>query len=341
MSDKPKFERLRELVREQILTGVYGDGDPLPPEEELAARHGVSRVTVRKALDSLKRERIVASLRGSGTHVTLRREAFQGALETVVLVAPAYDPFFSAFVQHFEEAGDRNGTLVVFKQERPRAAMASPEFYRPFLARGIRDFVLWPGRGFAGEDLLPRLRGLGSNLVFFDHFFPTEHADCVQLDNRHAIAALVEELRGRGCRRLDYLGWQDVPLSSTAEREAAFREGAGPRDRVFRLAKQGDWAAELEGLLAGLRARRELPDGLVCVNAQLGRAAAEQLRDTPVRLAAVDAIDPVPGAAVTCLAQPLKRMAEKVFECLQDQNRLGARWRAGRHTLRGSLRRIE
>ncbi len=333
---KPKFVKLRDQIRDEILAGVYRDGDALPPEETLAARHRVSRVTVRKALAALKDERIINSLRGSGTVVTLRHAGFSGPLDVAVLVAPVYDPFFSAFFHHFEQAADRNGTMVVFKQDPERSQVASADFYGRFLDRGIRDFVLWPGRGFEALELLPRLRGLRVNLVFFDHFIDTAYADCVQLDNRHAIGALVADLRAQGCRRLGYLGWDDVPLSSTSEREAAFRALARPADEVFHLSKHRRWEAQLDTLVEG---RRRLPDGIVCINGAVGRRLCERA-GASVHVAAVDEMPPVPGVTVSCVIQPLERMAEKAFWCLQEQNRLGARWKAGRYALKGTLKRL-
>jgi len=339
---KPKFARLRDLVRDQILAGVYKDGQALPPEADLAARHRVSRVTVRKALEALKDERIVTSFRGSGTLVTLRRDAHQGALDVVVLTAPAYEPFFSAFFRHFEEAADRNGTIVVFTQESPKNPMDSADFYRRFLDKGIRDFVLWPVRGFADVELVDRLRGLGVNLVFFDHHVMTEHADCVQLDNRHAIGALVDDLRAQGCRRLDFIGWDDVLLSSTEEREAAFRAIAGPADQVWRVSKYGGCEAKLDAVFTRLRRDGELPAGFVCLNAVLGAWVCERLSAwglTHIRVGTVDEMAPSPGVAGSCLVQPLERMADRAFQSLRDQNRLGARWKAGRYAMKGTLRR--
>lgn len=340
MESKAKFVRLRDLIRGQILAGALRDGDALPAEQELAVRHRVSRVTVRKALGALKAERVVASLRGSGTRVTLRRDGFPGALDMVVLVAPTYEPFFAEFFHHFEAAADRNGTVVVFKQDRSRATMAEAAFYRRFLDQGVRDFVLWPGQGFGGHELLPRLRGLGGNVVFFDHFVETPYADCVHLDNGHAVAALVAALRARGCGRLAYLGWSDVLLSSTAEREQAFRSAAGPEGRIFRVSKLGGRDVEVGALFRRLRRTRALPDGVVCVNAQLGHSVCERLRQWrlgDIRVATVDALAPPPGISVCSVVQPLKRMAERAFWCLENQNRKGGGWRARRHAIEGTL----
>lgn len=345
--DKPKFLQLRDIIRDQILAGVFQDGQTLPTEADLCERHRVSRVTVRKALDELKRERIITSIQGSGTLVTLRRDAFQGALDMVVLVAPVYDRFFSSFFAHFEATVDRNGTIVIFKQDTAHTVMGSAEFYGRFLQRGIRDFVLWPGRGFEGEALLPRLRGLGINVVFFDHRLDSAYADSVGLDDRHAIEGLYDDLRrGRGCRRVDFLGWDDVPLSTTTERERAFRAVAGEGERVFLISKyQGEpFAGRVEALIEDLRRARDLPGGFVCLNGDLGAAAAVALARRGVEgvaVACVDEIAPVAGVPVTCLLQPTKKMAERVFQCLADQNRLGKRWAAGRYLVKGALKRLD
>jgi DNA-binding LacI/PurR family transcriptional regulator len=342
--EKHRFLELRDTIRDQILAGEYGDGDLLPTEAELGARHKVSRVTVRKALDELKRVGIVRSEQGRGTRVTLGRHAFQGALDMVVLVAPVEDPFFAQFFRHFEATADAASSIVVFKQDPTGQQMASADFYRRFLARGIRDFVLWPRLGFREAGVLPRLRGLGVNVVFFDHFMDTDRADCVGLDNRHAIRALLGDLRERGAATVHYVGWQDVPLASTAQREGAFREAVGADARVTRLERAKKLAPQVGALLDELAARREVPDSFVCVNSYLGAALCDGLRErdlTAVRVGMVDDVHEPRGVPATCLVQPLKKMAETVFACLERQNRLGSAWKAGRYAIKGALKRVD
>ena len=53
-----------------IKTGTYASGTQIPPEEELAARLGVSRTTVRGALDGLVARGIVIRRHGAGTFVS-------------------------------------------------------------------------------------------------------------------------------------------------------------------------------------------------------------------------------------------------------------------------------
>jgi GntR family transcriptional regulator len=70
----PLYLQLVERVAAAIAGGRLKDGDALPPERLLADRLGVSRTTVRKALDELATRNLVRSWHGSGTFVATRFE---------------------------------------------------------------------------------------------------------------------------------------------------------------------------------------------------------------------------------------------------------------------------
>ena len=57
-------------LRRAIETGVYSDGDQLPPERQLAVAFGTARSTIRKALDQLELKGFVLRRVGSGTFVS-------------------------------------------------------------------------------------------------------------------------------------------------------------------------------------------------------------------------------------------------------------------------------
>jgi GntR family transcriptional regulator len=68
-----KTRRLYLLLRDELLGGAIQPGAALPGELRLAETHGVSRVTVRRALDALVSDGLVERRAGSGTIV--RRQA--------------------------------------------------------------------------------------------------------------------------------------------------------------------------------------------------------------------------------------------------------------------------
>ena len=64
-----RFEAVAQDLRDRIADGRTGPGGALDSEAEIGRRHGVSRVTVRRALETLRDEGLVASRAGSGWYV--------------------------------------------------------------------------------------------------------------------------------------------------------------------------------------------------------------------------------------------------------------------------------
>lgn len=80
MPDVPeggKARRVYLLLRGEVAGGDLRPGDTLPGEDRLAARFGVSRVTVRRALKALAEEGLITRRAGAGTVVCDR--GFAGA----------------------------------------------------------------------------------------------------------------------------------------------------------------------------------------------------------------------------------------------------------------------
>jgi GntR family transcriptional regulator len=68
-SEIPLFYQLFVALRDAILSGVYQPGDKLPSESELCAGYGISRTTVRYAIDRLVSDGYVHRRHGKGTFV--------------------------------------------------------------------------------------------------------------------------------------------------------------------------------------------------------------------------------------------------------------------------------
>jgi GntR family transcriptional regulator, transcriptional repressor for pyruvate dehydrogenase complex len=67
---KKVSSQIAAQLRSSILNGDFSTGDRLPPERELAVLFGVSRPTVREAINTLQSAGLVASVQGGGTLVT-------------------------------------------------------------------------------------------------------------------------------------------------------------------------------------------------------------------------------------------------------------------------------
>jgi GntR family transcriptional regulator len=72
-TDQPKYRQLADTLRAAIEQGRYGPGDALPSEPQLSREHGMSRPTVVRAIDLLRRDGLVESHQGRGTFVVGER----------------------------------------------------------------------------------------------------------------------------------------------------------------------------------------------------------------------------------------------------------------------------
>jgi GntR family transcriptional regulator len=63
----PLYHRVYVILLQKITDGSFPEGRPMPGEDELALGFGVSRVTIRKAIERLGREGLVLRQRGRGT----------------------------------------------------------------------------------------------------------------------------------------------------------------------------------------------------------------------------------------------------------------------------------
>lgn len=73
-SHAPLYRQMQDALRRGIETGALGPREALPPERDIAAEFGMSRITVRKAIKGLVEDGLLISRHGAGTFVGGRVE---------------------------------------------------------------------------------------------------------------------------------------------------------------------------------------------------------------------------------------------------------------------------
>jgi GntR family transcriptional regulator len=76
----PLYLQLQRRIADAVAAGRLSPGDSLPPERDMAALTGLSRVTIRKAVEGLVTQGHLVQKRGSGTFVAPRVERMEQAL---------------------------------------------------------------------------------------------------------------------------------------------------------------------------------------------------------------------------------------------------------------------
>lgn len=70
LSPVPLYTQIRELLRTRILEGAYKSHQQMPSESEMVSAFGVSRITIRQALNDLQKEGLIFKIHGKGTFVS-------------------------------------------------------------------------------------------------------------------------------------------------------------------------------------------------------------------------------------------------------------------------------
>ncbi|WP_291785386.1 GntR family transcriptional regulator [Cecembia sp.] len=83
-----KYRELQQLLKSQIIKGVFKEGDLLPSENELSSVHDMTRTTVRHALQKMEKEGYIIKKKGKGSIVNLKKKrlgllSFKGFSEVI------------------------------------------------------------------------------------------------------------------------------------------------------------------------------------------------------------------------------------------------------------------
>ena len=168
----PLYEQAAEALRRDIRNGVYDAKYRLPTEEDLSAKYGISRITVRHALTELVREGLVERKQGKGTFIcrpTMHKDLKRSGV---------------SFTELCESNGKRAGAKLlaggIETISNPRVA--------EWLGLNIGDEVLRIKRIRYADDV---------PCVIEDNYFPPSFRDLLSIDLDHdSIYQWLREKRG-------------------------------------------------------------------------------------------------------------------------------------------------
>ncbi len=331
-----RYLELRNELCRKIYEGVYQSGERIPSERQMAEEYGMSRITVRKALDLLEDEDLIVREVGNGTKITLKNHGNQTMLDMVALVAPSKNPFFVEFIAEFQKCAWEHDTLLLYI-EVPENTVLEDCLYRLY-RKDIRNAVVWPDDQQIDGDKLLRLRSIGMNLVFFDTDAAYPYADSVFLDNEDAVETLFRAGE-KGCKEFLYVGWDNLGVSNIRKREKAY-VSICPEGKVQRVPWRRDRKISSSDLEKIKIQAEGMEHGLIlCGAGEIGMQVLEVL-EQQVQNIVVAVIDEFEGAgkySFLLYNQDLHASAEKIFSCLNRQILEGVRWKAEICPIKGRI----
>jgi GntR family transcriptional regulator, arabinose operon transcriptional repressor len=268
-----RYQAIREAIRKEIESGVYGAGVRLPSDAELGSRFDVSRLTVIRALRELEQRGIVQRRAGSGTYV---REAAAGPQTRVFgLLMPdvgdgeVFQPISRGIVRAGETLHHRLlwGNAPDSWSDKERQA---EELCRYFIERKVDGVFfapveLTPDQYAVNERIVESLAAVRIPIVLVDRCFKPyperSRYDLVGIDNHRAGFRMTRHLLADGARRIAF-AFRPGSAATVDARKAGYREamrlaGLPPMD----FPTDGNDFDLIKKLWEELR-----PDGLVCAN---------------------------------------------------------------------------
>lgn len=106
MDKRLKYYDLMEQLHGKIMSGEIRPGEKLPSENELSAEYGVSRQTVRKALQILQNEGYIYAEHGRGTFCSEMLRHTTPSKNIAVVTTYLSDYIFPRIVQGIEPGAD-------------------------------------------------------------------------------------------------------------------------------------------------------------------------------------------------------------------------------------------
>jgi GntR family transcriptional regulator len=165
----PLYHRIFQTLQEEILAGAYDAEAALPSDKQLEARFGVSRITIRRALDELARLGLVSRAKGKATSVPDRR-------------APIFADVDDELGNMLAAISNLRTKVINFRWRRADAVLAD-KLHVP-----EREKLLW----------IARLRSRPSGPVMFSSLYlPLWAAEGLTREDL-AAHAIVDLLRERG-----------------------------------------------------------------------------------------------------------------------------------------------
>ena len=197
-----KYGDLIHYLENLIAEGKLNAGDRLPSENELTERFGISRQTVRKAIELLEEQGTVRRVRGSGTYVSFdRRENLERRNRIAVMTTYVESYIFPKTIQGIEKILFERGYSVQIsftnntleREKNVLTDLINRDDVAGIIVEGTKSGLPNPNLY-----LYRQLMNRKIPIVFINTFYPELAVPHVSLNDVKAAETAVNYLIGKG-----------------------------------------------------------------------------------------------------------------------------------------------
>lgn len=207
-----KYQTVAHTIKEKIDAGIYKSGEQIPTEQEMIRLFGVSRQSVRRAIQYLESLGLLKSVQGSGTFVT--ENTGSPSNKIALILTNCEDHIFPAIIHGMHNILEESGYIInLFVTDNK----VSKEYniLKTIEDKNYAGILLSSTRG-----ILPRARDqkIDSLLsktpcIMLDSYYPGYNLPYIAIDDERGGYMATEYLINNGHKKIAYIGRADYMQS--------------------------------------------------------------------------------------------------------------------------------
>lgn len=220
------YMQLVQFFRDHIASGDWPANAQIPTELALAGTYGVSRNTIRQAMNMLVQDGLLERTQGRGTFVRTPSSAPMPDAQRAtarekrigVVLSHAGDQLNMEILIGVEQACRSRGYELSFSYSNDNGELQQRDVAR-LRAGGVCGFILFPLSDEEESQAITQLHADGLPLVLVDRYLPTLETDYVGVDNVNGGYRATEHLLILGHRRIGFAHQRIGGLTTSSVRE--------------------------------------------------------------------------------------------------------------------------
>ncbi len=241
----PLHQKLRKAIFDQIMDGTLQPGETLPSERAMKEHFGLSRATVRQAVNNLIQDGFLQSIAGTGTFVLEPPvKPSSSGLIGLITSSPNFNFFYPQLTAAFNHRIRQSGHGLVMSLHNEQADLLE-DMVEELLAQNVIALAITPPRYGDMSSTLSRLRRLNVPVVCIGRAVTSKGIDIIATDNQAIGYEATRHLIDLGHKHIVYIGL--MGYSTGDERVAGYRQAMNDAElppHIYQLKEEAEFLSE-------------------------------------------------------------------------------------------------
>jgi len=228
-SSIPRYYQLKKILQSQIKRGKYKLGDKISSENELVEKYGISRPTVRQALNELVQEEWLYKERGRGTFCGFIPPETSRKIKSIAIFIPSVLSYiFPHILRGIDDVTHQKGYHIILVHSDGRVEKEKEQL-RSLMNKDVKGFIIDRADSALKDDLYLahffELKKRGIPFVLMDNFIEGLECSYVKLDDALGGYLATEYLIKLGHKRIGYISLNTYQQG--IDRHKGYKEALG------------------------------------------------------------------------------------------------------------------